>query len=85
MGRPVIGASGHWVWIDPDHEAVVVRWLDGVHAAGFLRRVAQALAGWATPALASPEHAHDAFALRHAAGGMPNSRLNARLKAASVS
>lgn len=42
----MFGAGGHTVWIDPDHEAVVVtRWLDGAHAAGFVGRVARALAG----------------------------------------
>ena len=40
----MFGAGGHMVWMDPDHEAVVVaRWLDGAHSAGFVRRVAQAL------------------------------------------
>jgi len=39
----MFGAGGHLVWIEPDHEAVVVaRWLDGTHTAGFVRRVAQA-------------------------------------------
>lgn len=41
----MFGAGGHMVWIEPAHRAVVVtRWLDGDHAAGFVRRVAQALA-----------------------------------------
>jgi CubicO group peptidase (beta-lactamase class C family) len=41
----MFGAGGHTVWIDPDHDAVIVaRWLDGAHSAGFVRRVAQALA-----------------------------------------
>jgi CubicO group peptidase (beta-lactamase class C family) len=40
----MFGAGGHTVWIDPDHDAVVVtRWLDGLHAAEFVRRVAMAL------------------------------------------
>jgi CubicO group peptidase (beta-lactamase class C family) len=40
----MFGAGGNTVWIDPDHDAVVVwRWLDGAHAAEFVRRVAQAL------------------------------------------
>jgi hypothetical protein len=40
----MFGAGGHMVWIDPDHEAVVVaRWLDGAHSAEFVRHVAQAL------------------------------------------
>lgn len=39
------GAGGHTVWIDPDKQAVVVsRWLDGAHSAGFVSRMAQALA-----------------------------------------
>jgi len=42
----MFGAGGHTVWIDPDHEAVVVaRWLDGAHSAGFVSRVAKALGG----------------------------------------
>jgi CubicO group peptidase (beta-lactamase class C family) len=41
----MFGAGGHTVWIDPVHDAVVVsRWLDGAHSAGFVSRVAQALA-----------------------------------------
>lgn len=40
----MFGAGGHTVWIDPDHEAVVVtRWFDGAHAAGFVKRVVAAL------------------------------------------
>ena len=40
----MFGAGGNTVWIDPDHEAVVVwRWLDGAHSAAFVRLVAQAL------------------------------------------
>jgi len=40
----MIGAGGHYVWIDPAHDAVVVvRWLDGAAAAGFVRRVTQVL------------------------------------------
>ncbi len=42
----MIGAGGHYVWIDPAHEAVVVvRWLDAARAGGFVRRVTQALEG----------------------------------------
>ena len=38
----MFGAGGNTVWIDPDHEAVVVsRWLDGAHSAGFVSRVAR--------------------------------------------
>jgi len=41
----MIGAGGHYVWIDPAHEAVVVvRWLDPARAPGFVSRVARALA-----------------------------------------
>ena len=40
----MFGAGGNTVWIDPDHQAVVVsRWLDGAHLAGFVSRVARAL------------------------------------------
>jgi len=40
----MVGAGGHYVWMDPAHDAViVVRWLDPAHAGGFVRRVAQAL------------------------------------------
>ena len=39
----MFGAGGHTVWIDPDHQAVVVvRWLDGAHSKGFVSRVVQA-------------------------------------------
>jgi len=41
----MVGAGGHYVWIEPEHDAViVVRWLDGAHASGFVSRVADALA-----------------------------------------
>jgi len=40
----MFGAGGHTVWIDPEHEAVVVaRWLDGAHAAQFVERVVHAI------------------------------------------
>ena len=40
----MFGAGGNAVWIDPDHEAVVVsRWLDGAQLAGFVSRVAREL------------------------------------------
>ena len=40
----MFGAGGNTVWIDPDHDAVVVsRWLDGNHSAGFVSRVVAAL------------------------------------------
>lgn len=41
----MVGAGGHYVWIDPAHEAVVVvRWLDPAHSPGFVTRVARAIA-----------------------------------------
>jgi CubicO group peptidase (beta-lactamase class C family) len=41
----MFGAGGNTVWVDPENEVVVVsRWLDGAHSAGFVSRVAQALA-----------------------------------------
>ncbi len=47
----MLGAGGNMVWIDPDNAAVVVvRWLDGAHSAGFVSRVAQALAQNKRPA-----------------------------------
>lgn len=40
----MIGAGGHYVWMDPEHDAVVVvRWLDPARAPGFVSRVARAL------------------------------------------
>ena len=40
----MVGAGGHYTWIEPAHDAViVVRWLDSAHAAGFMQRVAAAL------------------------------------------
>jgi CubicO group peptidase (beta-lactamase class C family) len=40
----MFGAGGNTVWIEPDHDAVIVsRWLDGAHSAGFVKRVTQAL------------------------------------------
>lgn len=40
----MLGAGGHMVWIEPDREAVIAaRWLDGAHAAQFVRLVAQAI------------------------------------------
>ena len=42
----MFGAGGHTVWIDPDHQSVVVvRWLDGAHSKGFVSRVVKALHG----------------------------------------
>lgn len=42
----MVGAGGHYVWIDPENEAVVVvRWLDPAHSPGFVTRVARALRG----------------------------------------
>ena len=40
----MVGAGGHYVWIDPTAAAVaVVRWLDPARAPGFVSRVARAL------------------------------------------
>ena len=40
----LVGAGGHYTWIDPANEAVVVvRWIDGAHAGGFVSRTAAAL------------------------------------------
>lgn len=42
----MVGAGGHYVWMDPVHQAVVVvRWLDPARAPGFVTRVARALRG----------------------------------------
>lgn len=39
----MVGAGGHYVWMDPAHDAVVVvRWLDPAHSAGFVSEVARA-------------------------------------------
>ncbi len=39
----MIGAGGHYVWIEPKHDAVVVvSWLDSNHAPEFVERVATA-------------------------------------------
>ena len=41
----MVGAGGHYVWMDPAHQAVVVvRWIDPAHSGGFVRLAAQALA-----------------------------------------
>jgi CubicO group peptidase (beta-lactamase class C family) len=41
----MFGAGGHTVWIDPDHQSVVVtRWLDGAHSKEFVSRVVKAFA-----------------------------------------
>ncbi len=40
----MFGAGGHMVWIAPENRATIVtRWLDGDHAAGFVRHVMEAL------------------------------------------
>ncbi len=40
----MVGAGGHYVWVEPEWNAVVVvRWLDSSHAPGFMQRVQQAL------------------------------------------
>jgi CubicO group peptidase (beta-lactamase class C family) len=41
----MVGAGGHYVWIDPGLDAVVVlRWLDPAHAGAAIERIAAALA-----------------------------------------
>jgi CubicO group peptidase (beta-lactamase class C family) len=40
----MVGAGGHYVWIEPAHDAVIVtRWLDSAHAGDFMRSVGAAL------------------------------------------
>ena len=40
----MVGAGGHYVWIDPELDAVVVlRWLDPAHAAATTQRFGDAL------------------------------------------
>jgi CubicO group peptidase (beta-lactamase class C family) len=40
----MVGAGGHYVWIEPACQAVVVvRWIDPAHSPGFMSRVARAL------------------------------------------
>jgi CubicO group peptidase (beta-lactamase class C family) len=40
----MVGAGGNYVWIEPEHQAVVVvRWLDSNHFAGFCERVTASL------------------------------------------
>lgn len=42
----MIGAGGHYVWMDPGHDAVVVvRWIDPAHVPGFITRVSATLSG----------------------------------------
>ncbi|MFO1217170.1 MAG: serine hydrolase [Burkholderiaceae bacterium] len=42
----MVGAGGHYVWIEPEFDAViVVRWLESAHLPGFMQRVRAALAG----------------------------------------
>ena len=44
--RFMVGAGGHYTWLEPEHDAViVVRWLDSAHADGFMTRASQAF--WA--------------------------------------
>ena len=39
-----VGAGGHYTWVEPAHDAVVVvRWLDAAHASGFMQRATRAL------------------------------------------
>lgn len=41
----MVGAGGHLVWIEPEHDAVVVvRWMDPAHTEGFVRHMMAALA-----------------------------------------
>ena len=36
----MVGAGGHYIWIEPEFDAVVVvRWLDSAHLPGFMQRV----------------------------------------------
>jgi CubicO group peptidase (beta-lactamase class C family) len=52
------GAGGHFTWIEPALDAVVVvRWLDTAHAAGFMARVAAALAATGATVAAGPPQA----------------------------
>jgi CubicO group peptidase (beta-lactamase class C family) len=40
----MVGAGGHYIWIEPAHHAVVVvRWLDGAAVDGFMQRATAAL------------------------------------------
>jgi len=40
----MVGAGGHYVWVEPAFEAVVVvRWLDSAHTPGFMQRAQRAL------------------------------------------
>ena len=42
----MFGAGGHYVWIDPAHEAVVVvRWIDPARVPGFITRISRAFQG----------------------------------------
>ena len=42
----MVGAGGHYIWIEPECDAVVVvRWLDSDAAAGFMQRARVALRG----------------------------------------
>lgn len=41
----MVGAGGHYTWVEPAHGAVVVvRWLDSAAAGGFMERISAALA-----------------------------------------
>ena len=40
----MVGAGGHYVWMEPQHDAVVVvRWLDSQHVGGFMELALKAL------------------------------------------
>ena len=42
----MVGAGGHYTWVEPAHDAVVVvRWLDSAAAEGFMRLASAALSG----------------------------------------
>lgn len=41
----MVGAGGHYIWIEPAHDAVVVvRWLDSAHADEFMTQISRAFA-----------------------------------------
>jgi len=42
----MVGAGGHYTWIEPAYDAViVVRWIDSAHADEFMTQISQAFAG----------------------------------------
>jgi len=41
----MVGAGGNYVWIEPEHQAVVVvRWIDSAHVNGLMQRIREGLA-----------------------------------------